>query len=106
VQRLKVHRKIALTLVLVYLFLSGFMIASMGGHAMYHGQTSHHAAQHASFICAWMCSAASFVDSKDPTLSQTDDPPFEQLAVFTQSFYSHSSIFSFHIRPPPFSPSL
>ncbi|MCI0526343.1 MAG: hypothetical protein L0Y56_02675 [Nitrospira sp.] len=102
----QIHKKAALTLILVYLSLSVFMVMGMGSHAMHHGQATHHAAQHASFVCAWMCSASNFVDSADRSLSQTDDPLYERLAVFIHGFYKHSSSFSFYIRPPPITPSL
>jgi hypothetical protein len=107
-QQLQIHvqRKIALTLILVYLSLSVFMVMGIGSHAMHHGQTTRHAVQHASFVCAWMCSASSFVDSTDRWLNQTDYPPLERIPVVIEGFHHHSSIHSIHIRPPPISPSL
>jgi hypothetical protein len=97
------YKKVALALVVVYLFLSGFMVADMGGHAVHHGQTSHHADQHISFICAWMCSASSFIDSDVKMISKSYNVSSEKLIDRSENPVKLSSIFSFHIRPPPVS---
>jgi hypothetical protein len=93
----------ALALTLVYLFLSAFMTVGAGGHAATHEHGGNHAAQHASFICNWMCAASSFVHSADPHLRSGVHPSFEKLTVYTEPFISNLSAFSFYIRPPPVS---
>ena len=98
----KVYQKIALSLVLVYFPLFGFLTLGISQHAMHHGQ-AHHAVQHSSWICAWICSASSFIDSDDKNISQSDDVSFEALIDRTENPVKRSSIFSFYIRPPPLS---
>lgn len=96
-------RRTALLVVLVYLFLSGFMMTGMGEHVAEHGHDSHHSAQHASFTCTWMCASSSFVHTSDHVLKQTALPSIENLTVYNEHFLNPLSIFSFHIRPPPIS---
>jgi hypothetical protein len=77
------------------------MMIEAGEHTLGHGHTANHAAQHASFICTWMCAASTFADSGDYSLGQSLHPPFEKPTVAIERFLSHLSIFSFRIRPPP-----
>jgi hypothetical protein len=96
-------RRTAIFVVLVYLFLSVFITVGMGGHTAQHGHDSHHAAQHASFACAWMCASSSFVHSSDHFQNQSVQPYIENLAIYHERFPNPLSIFSVHIRPPPLS---
>ncbi|MBI3811351.1 MAG: hypothetical protein HY283_03990 [Nitrospirae bacterium] len=96
-------RRTALLIMLVYLFLSGFMMTGMGEHVAEHGHDTHHTAQHASFVCNWMCASSSFVHTSDHVLDQTAQPALETLAVHHEHFLNPLSIFSFRIRPPPVS---
>ncbi len=91
----------ALALTLVYLFLSGFMTVGAGGHAATHEHGADHAAQHASFICDWMCAASSFVHSSDTHLTSAVHPSFEKLTIYTEPDRGNLSAFFFYIRPPP-----
>lgn len=97
-------KKTALLLVLVYLFLSGFVMIGAAEHAAEHGHGAKHTTQHASFICTWMCAASSFVHQADQNLSQSSNPPYESLTGYIERFASNSSIFSFHIRSPSHRP--
>ncbi len=94
-------RQTACLVLLVYLFLSGFMMVGAGSHAVTHQNGTHHAAQHASFVCAWMCAASSFVHTADPNPSQRFNPTFENLPTCASGLSDNLSILSFHIRPPP-----
>ncbi|MBI3609581.1 MAG: hypothetical protein HY204_02630 [Nitrospirae bacterium] len=98
-------KQTALVLTLVYLFLSGFIMVGAGGHAAHHSDSADHAAQHASFICNWMCAASTFVQSANPRLSQRLTLSFENLAGYADGFYGIRSVISFYIRPPPVSVS-
>ena len=94
-------RQTALLVTLVYLFLSSSVIIGAERHALKHQHNTDHAAQHASFICTWMCASSSFVHTSDPVLNQTAQPSVENLAVYNERFLNPLSIFSFRIRPPP-----
>jgi hypothetical protein len=93
----------AILLSLIYLFLSSLMTIEGGRHVLEHGRATHHAAQHASVTCAWMCAASTFIDSGDQNLRQGTHPPFQNRAVFIERFIGNLTLFSYHIRPPPVS---
>ncbi|TAK07523.1 MAG: hypothetical protein EPO39_06370 [Candidatus Manganitrophaceae bacterium] len=93
----------AILLSLIYLFLSSLMMIEGGRHAMEHGRGGHHAAQHASVTCAWMCAASTFIDSGDQNLRQIPHPSFQNQPVFIERFIGDPTLLSYHIRPPPFS---
>ncbi|MEK7306637.1 MAG: hypothetical protein AAB014_03270, partial [Nitrospirota bacterium] len=95
-------KQISILITLIYLFLSGFIMIGVGGHAAEHGHSADHATQHASFVCTWMCAASSFVHSADQKPSYRFNPCFENLQVYPERVSSNISIFSFYIRPPPF----
>jgi hypothetical protein len=94
-------RQFALLLALVYLFSSGWMTLRTEGHILNHEAAHHHGAQHASFVCAWMCAASTFVHSPDQRLSPSFHLSFEAPALSEERFHHAFSVFSFHIRPPP-----
>jgi len=94
-------KQTALLLTLVYFFLSSYMMIGVERHVLGHEHHAHHAAQHSSFICAWMCSASTFVHSTDQDLDQSSRFSFESLTGFIERFLSNLTIFSFFIRPPP-----
>ena len=92
----------ALLLVLVYLFLSGFMTVGAVQHDLIHEHHADHAKQHASLVCDWMCTASIFVHSADERLSAgVREPSFERLTIYAEPVLGHHSEFSFYIRPPP-----
>ncbi|NKE73509.1 hypothetical protein [Candidatus Manganitrophus noduliformans] len=99
--RRREFKQTALCLALLFLLSIGLMTIRAEGHSLNHEESADHAARHASSICAWMCSASTFVDSveKDPTERFYPSP--ETLVVLTRHFFSRPPVFSFHIRPPP-----
>lgn len=101
-QRTKLKRT-AILLFLVYLFLSSLMMIEGGRHAMEHGRAAHHAAQHASVTCAWMCTASTFIDSENQNLSQDPHLSVRNRTVFIERFIGAPTLFSYRIRPPPVS---
>ena len=96
-------KQTALLLALVYFFLSSYMTIGVERHALEHQHHANHAARHASFICAWMCGASTFVHSTDQDLDQSFRLSFASLPGFIERFVRNLTIFSFHIRPPPIS---
>jgi len=94
-------RQIACLLILVYLFLSGFMIVGSASHAVEHQHGTNHAEQHASFVCTWMCAASSFIHTDHPRPHSSLNPVFHNLPTYTQQTENNLSIFSFYARPPP-----
>ena len=96
-------KRTALLLVLVYLFLSGFMTVGAVQHDFNHGHNADHAKQHASLACDWMCTASAFVHPVGPTLTHSFNFSFESKVVYVEHFFTSLSIFSLYIRPPPFS---
>ncbi|HTN42172.1 MAG TPA: hypothetical protein VMN77_00075 [Nitrospiria bacterium] len=94
-------RRTALLLVLVYLFLSGFMTIGAVQHDFNHGHNADHAKQHASPACDWMCTASAFIHSADPNLTQGFNSSFESKIVYRERVFASLSIFSLYIRPPP-----
>jgi len=93
----------ALLLVLVYLFLSGFMAIGAVQHDSNHERHADHAKQHTSLACDWMCTASAFVHPVGPTLTHSFSLYFETKVVYVEHFIKSLIIFSLHIRPPPFS---
>lgn len=94
-------RPTALLLVLVYLFLTGFMAIGAVQHDLVHERHADHAKQHSSLACDWMCTASAFVHSADPTLTHSFNLSFESKVVYVEHFFASLSIFSLYIRPPP-----
>lgn len=95
-------RSIAFLLVVVYLFLSGFMMTGLAEHITLHGHSGHHDAQHTSLFCNWMCAASAFVHSADPNVEQVFTASYIVPAVYIERFFTNLTIFSWYIRPPPF----
>ena len=98
-------KKTALLVTLVYLSLTILMMVRIENHALNHDHDHehNHAAQHASFICNWMCASSTYTHTAGQNQiegfnSTPDDPAFE-----VEPFFSALPLFSFHIRPPPFS---
>jgi len=102
-------QKTSLVLTLIYLFFSFSMTISVERHLSEHG---HHAEQgrhaghdhhtrHASWACAWMCTASTFIQSDDRKLNPVSTLFPESLSLDTGRLSSHSSLFSNPIRPPP-----
>jgi hypothetical protein len=104
-------KQTALILIPVYLFLSGFMMIGMGEHALKHeshahdGRHARHPVQHSSLICSWMCAASTFAHSSDQGLDPRFTYTLLNRIVSGERIFSPLSIFSFHVRPPPFLPS-
>jgi len=96
-------RPVALLIALVYFFLSGFMMVGTGEHDFKHEHNADHAKQHSSLACDWMCTAAAFVHSADPTFTHSLNFSFESKVVNVEHFFTSLSIFSLNIRPPPLS---
>ena len=94
-------KQISILIILIYLFLSGFMMRGVGGHAAEHDHSANHASQHVSFVCTWMCTASNFVHSADQKLGYSFNPSFEKSQVYPERVSSNMSIFSFYVRPPP-----
>jgi len=98
----KKHIKpLALGLVLIYLFLSGYMAVGAAEHDFKHAHNAGHSKQHSSFFCDWMCAAASFVHSTDLTLTQRFNSSVDNDVVYVENYFRSLSIFSLNIRPPP-----
>jgi hypothetical protein len=93
----------ALLLTLFSLFISGLIMIEAGGHALQHGHTASHAAQHASLICTWMCAASTALQSEDPRPIQRIAPSSESVIVSPGPFFSRSVPLVLRVRPPPFS---
>lgn len=100
-QKAQVKQKTALVVLLVYLLLTSLIMVRAERHALKHEHHGSHAAQHASFICTWMCAASTFVHSADQKVSQRLHPSFENLTLSIEFSLKDLSIFSFYIRPPP-----
>jgi hypothetical protein len=94
-------KQTAILLTLLYLFLSSHILVGGEWHALEHARRTSHTARHASLICAWMCSASTSVHSANPNLDQSFNPSFENLAVSTEAFSNHLSVFYFYGRSPP-----
>lgn len=97
----KQMKPLALGLVLIYLFLSGYMAVGAAEHDFKHAHHSGHSKQHSSFFCDWMCAAATFVHSSDLTLTRQFHLSFDDRVVFAEHYLTNLSIFSLNIRPPP-----
>lgn len=95
-------KRTAFLLLFVHLTLTGYMTIGIGGHLLKHGQATNHAMQHTSFVCAWMCTASSFVHTVVPQLDQIFYPFFE-LPVFNKERYKALSALPPSIRGPPLS---
>lgn len=95
-------RLTARLIIVVYLFLSVAITTPVPCHTEEHHHSSGHAAQHLSFICTWMCAAATFIHSADPDLCQTFSPSPGNAVVSAGTSWSRPPVTSFHIRPPPF----
>ena len=94
-------KKTALLLALVYLSLTGLIMVGTEKHALNHDDHSDHAAQHASFICTWMCASSTYTHTVDQNQTQEIHLAPEDPAFQIERFYFASPLFSYHIRPPP-----
>ncbi len=92
----------ALLVALVFLLLSGFATLGKSQHAMSHGGTDHHGDQHSSFFCAWMCTAANFVEGSPKGPDNFFGPPNRYLQIFYDLFISADSLTFIKPRAPPF----
>jgi len=79
-------KKIALSIVMVYLSLSGLMMVQAGEHAMMHQKSQDHAAQHRSFVCTWMCAAGTSAQSVALQFNPSLRPSFESPDIAIKSF--------------------
>jgi len=77
-----VIRRSAFMIALVYLSMSTVMSLQLGGHALKHGQGSHHAKQHVSLVCTWMCAASTPLQSMRPPLEQARLAFYGKVAAF------------------------
>lgn len=100
-KRMTRFKQTALFLTLIYLFLSSLMMARIGRHALEHEHHTHHAAQHASLACDWMCGASTFIqtDNHRPSPASTLSP--ENLPINVEQISSRLFRSSNPIRPPP-----
>ncbi len=94
-------KKTALFIVMVYLSLSGLMMVSAGDHAMIHQKSSDHAAQHASFVCTWMCAASTSAQSVVLQFNPSLRPSFESLNIDHRPFLANLSTTLPFGRAPP-----
>lgn len=88
-------------LALIYLFLSAFMPIAMERHVLMHGRNPNHAAQHATFICTWMCAASSFVHTSDQKLNRHFIPSIARQIILIDQIFHDISVLPDTIRPPP-----
>jgi len=95
-------KNIAFPTALVYFFLSLFVMFSSGQHILRHDKGPHHAYQHATFLCAWMCAASTHIFSLQQQLSKNPGLFFEVLDFHAEQVFSNAPLFAFYIRPPPF----
>ncbi len=95
-------QKVALFTTYIYLFLSVFVMFSVAQHILRHDSVSHHAAQHATLICSWMCAASTHVFSAHQNILEVSTPSFERLVFYANEIFTDSSVLSYYIRPPPF----
>lgn len=100
-QKAQVKQKTALVVLLVYLLLTSLIMVRAERHALKHEHHGSHAAQHASFICTWMCAASTFVHTDNQKQREVGHLSFEHLVFYTEGLFTNLLIFSFHIRPPP-----
>jgi hypothetical protein len=99
----RANKRIALLLALIYLSLTGLMMVRIEKHALHHDHQTNHSAQHASFICNWMCASSTYTHTADQNQVEDFNPTPEGPAIRVEPFFPASPLFSFHIRPPPFS---
>jgi len=97
----KAHmKKTALFLLIFFLTVSAYIPTKIGPHLLKHGQSARHQMQHRSFICAWMCTASSFVSTKAVCLGEALLPALETPTLNAQADQK-ISISSPFIRGPP-----
>lgn len=99
--RRKGLRQTAFSLALLFLLSIGLMTVRAEEHSLNHEEGADHASRHSTPICAWMCSASTFVDSVEKNPTERFYPSHETPIVLTRPFFSRPPLFSFHIRPPP-----
>ncbi len=99
-----IHKRIALCLTVVYFALSGTVVLEVGEHALKHRQHTNHAAQHASFICTWMCAASSsVVSSGDEAPTRGFGLAPEKPRTYESQLFARLLKTPISIRPPPVS---
>jgi len=91
----------ALSLVLVYLSLSGMMMVQAGDHAMMHQKSADHATQHRSFVCTWMCAAGTSGQSVVLQFTPSLRPSFAYPYIDIKSSLTHQSTSLPFGRAPP-----
>ncbi|VAX28199.1 hypothetical protein MNBD_NITROSPIRAE01-2354 [hydrothermal vent metagenome] len=94
-------RKIALSILMVYMSLSGLMMVRAGGHALVHQQSPDHAAQHASFVCTWMCAASTSTESAGLQYEASLHPSTETPNIYIKFFLAPLPITLPFGRAPP-----
>ncbi|MFQ5597745.1 MAG: hypothetical protein ACE5GK_06805 [Nitrospiria bacterium] len=95
-------QEIAFTTTLIYLCMTAYMIFGVEGHALRHGKVSHHAAQHRTILCSWMCAASTHVYAADQKFQKVSIHFIETLVSYTEKMFSHPHLLAYFIRPPPF----
>ncbi|TAK03505.1 MAG: hypothetical protein EPO39_11950 [Candidatus Manganitrophaceae bacterium] len=95
-------KQTAVLFTLVYLFSTGLIMVRAEGHALSHEEHEDHAKRHASFICAWMCAASTFVHTPEQTLDQRSTPYFENPIAKPEVPPRPQPLSADTIRPPPF----
>ena len=93
---------VALLVALVFLLLSGFATLGNSQSAMIHGGTDHHGDQHSSFFCAWMCTAANFVEGSPQGLDVFFGPQRRYIQLFYDLLISADFLTLTQPRAPPF----
>lgn len=101
--RQRPFKRTALLLAFLFLVASVPMTILEEGHAIEHDhQQADHASHHAKLACTWMCAASTFVHSADPAVDQSFSLFYSKPTFLVAPFLTHLSVFSIHIRPPPF----
>jgi len=96
------RQKTARAVLFVYFLLTGLTAAGMEGHAAEHARHGNHGAQHAGFLCLWMCASSTFVHTADPQPTQRFSPSFSHRVPYAEPSPRNVFVFSFYARPPPF----
>lgn len=95
-------KKTTVFVIWVLLSLPGMMALETGDHLLkHHGRSHHHAKQHATFTCSWMCGAVTPLQSDAPSLSQALPPlAGDVLRYFPQTYGRHFTAFHPGRAPP------
>ncbi len=94
-------KKTALSVLMIYLSLSGLMMVQAGDHALVHQQSADHAAQHTSFVCTWMCAASTSTQSVALQYEASLLPSTEAPNIYIKSFLAALSTTLPFGRAPP-----